>query len=187
MNQVKIGAQFIGKTAKGGVNQVNSVWKDFKAFIDKGNVVDLAVAVVMGAAFTAIVNSLVKDILTPCITVMAKGNMENLFTIIGTVPDACRNNNCATPEIATENKATVLRYGNFVQQVINFLIISIFIFFIVKVYAAAFRRKKVDPTEKDCPFCCKKIPIKAVRCGFCTSALPMEEVDAVIQLDNKMY
>jgi large conductance mechanosensitive channel len=189
MNQVKTGSKLIGKTAKGGADFGYSVWKDFKAFIDKGNVVDLAVAVVMATAFTSIVNSLVKDIFTPCITFMVRANLENMFAYLGEKPEAwpATNAHVQLPKKAMENKATILRYGNFVQQIISFLIISIFMFFVVKAYAAAFRRKKVDPTGKDCPFCCKTVQVKAVRCGFCTSALPKEEVDSVIQMDAKMH
>ncbi|KAL2913150.1 hypothetical protein HK105_207391 [Polyrhizophydium stewartii] len=166
-----------GEQLKGGaiksVKAVGSVLDDFKEFLNRGNVVDLAVGIVMGAAFTAIVNSFVNDLITPFIGLATQNNLENSFIIIrcpGNVTDCHNKGLWSTPADANKAGAVTWNWGRFLQTCINFVIISAIIYFIVKAYAAAFRRKKPD-TTKDCPFCAKSIPKKAVRCPECTSML----------------
>jgi large conductance mechanosensitive channel len=126
----------------------------FKQFILKGNVVDLAVGVVIGGAFGAIVTALVKDIITP------------IIGAIGGKPDFSAIN-------FTINNSKFL-IGDFLNAVISFLIIATVIYFFVvvpmnKMMAKMKRGEKVDPTEKTCPQCLSMIPLKAKRCKFCTS------------------
>jgi large conductance mechanosensitive channel len=140
--------------------------KDFKAFIMKGNVLDLAVAVIIGAAFGAIVNSMVADIVMPPIGLLLKGvDFKDLFI-------ALNGQSYATLAAAKAAAAPVLAYGQFLNAVINFLIIAFVIFLIVR---AANKLQKpapaAAPSTKDCPFCCTPIPIPAKRCGHCTSQL----------------
>jgi large conductance mechanosensitive channel len=131
--------------------------KDFKEFIMKGNVVDLAVAVVIGAAFGAIVTALVKDLVTP------------LIAAIGGQPDF-------SGLTFTINNSKFM-YGDFINAVISFLIIAVVIFFLVvkplnSVMERAKRNKTTeDPTTKKCPSCFSVVDIKATRCAFCTSTL----------------
>jgi large conductance mechanosensitive channel len=134
-----------------------STAREFKAFIMRGNVVDLAVAVVIGAAFGAVVTALVKDIITPLIAaIFGKPDFSGLsFTI---------------------NKSTFL-YGDFINAVVSFLLIAIAIFFfIIKPLNMLLARRRTeppaDPTTRDCPFCLSNVPLKATRCAFCTSELP---------------
>jgi large conductance mechanosensitive channel len=103
--------------------------KEFRDFIAKGNVMDMAVGIVIGAAFTAIVNSLVKDLLTPLIGSVGKANFENLFVVLkeGTTPGPY-----ATPDIAQKTGAVTLTYGNFLNAVINFLIVAFALFLLIK-------------------------------------------------------
>jgi large conductance mechanosensitive channel len=128
--------------------------KDFKKFILRGNVVDLAVAVVIGAAFGAVVTSLVKDIFTPLIAaILGKPDFSNLSFNI--------------------NKS-VLLYGDFLNALIAFLSISVVVFFFVvqpinKLQTRANRNKVKEPDEKQCPECLSNIPIKAHKCMYCTS------------------
>ncbi|TPX66745.1 hypothetical protein SpCBS45565_g04308 [Spizellomyces sp. 'palustris'] len=173
----------VGSGAMKGVKAVGGVLDNFKEFLNRGNVVDLAVGIVMGAAFTAIVTSLVQDIFTPFISLATSANLANNFLILRCpkavnatqpfFPDYPPRNFCQdfwkTTAEAQKAGAVTWNWGNFVQSVINFLIISIIIFFIVKMYAAAFRRKKADVKTKECPFCCKDVPLKATRCPMCTS------------------
>ncbi len=137
--------------------------KEFKKFIMRGNVVDLAVAVVIGAAFTAVVNALVKDFLTPLIAAV-QGNQQfsdYAFTING----------------------IKFPYGDFLNVLISFLLTSAVVFFLVvqplnHLNELSKRSKKPeDPTEKKCPECLSEIPIKATRCKFCTSRLSMPAAD----------
>jgi large conductance mechanosensitive channel len=123
--------------------------KEFKEFINRGNVIDLAVAFVLGVAFADVVKSLVKDVVMPPIGfILGKVDFSNLVLTIGKVE---------------------IRYGLFINSLITFLIVSFVVFLIVK----AVNRLKVPiaVTTKDCPFCCTAIPIAATRCSACTSEL----------------
>jgi large conductance mechanosensitive channel len=144
------------------------MWKEFKEFAVKGNVIDLAVAVIIGAAFGAIITSLVKDILMPPLGVLTGGlDFSNLFLVL---KDAPGGGTFATPAEAAKAGAVTLNYGNFITLVINFLIVALCIFLLVR---AINRLKKPQPAaapvSKDCPFCQMTISIKATRCPHCTS------------------
>jgi large conductance mechanosensitive channel len=124
---------------------------EFKAFISKGNVMDLAVGVIIGTAFTAIVNSLVKDILMPIIGIVAgKIDFGGLTANIGDAK---------------------LTYGLFINAVINFLIIAWVIFLLVKAVNKIQKPAEAAPTTKPCPYCTEAIPVAATRCPRCTSQL----------------
>lgn len=141
------------------------MFKEFKTFIMRGNVLDLAVALVIGAAFGVIVNSFVNDILMPPIGLMlGRVDFSNLF--LNMTPDKYSG-----PSLAEAKKAgaATLNYGLFINNILNFLIIAFAVFIIVK-QANRFK-KPVAATTKECPFCVKEIPLKATRCAFCTSAL----------------
>ncbi len=131
--------------------------QDFKKFIMKGNVVDLAIAVVVGAAFGAVVTSLVSNIITPMIG--AIGGQPDFSTLYFTI-----------------NNSKFL-YGEFINSVLSFLIISTVVFFFIIVplnklqSRAAKSKKSEDPLEKKCPECLSDIPKAATKCKFCTSAL----------------
>ncbi len=146
------------------------MFKEFKEFAIKGNAVDLAVGVVIGAAFGSIVTSLVKDILMPPIGLLTGGlDFSNKFMIL---KDAPAGGTFATTADAVKAGAITWNYGNFVTLVINFLIVAFCIFLVVK---AMNKMKKPSPTaapvSKDCPSCTMTIPIKAKRCPHCTSEL----------------
>jgi large conductance mechanosensitive channel len=134
-----------------------SLMQEFRAFVLRGNVVDLAVAVVIGAAFGAVVTALVKDILTPFITaIVGKPDFSGLTFRI--------------------HKST-FRYGDFINVVISFLSIAAAVFFfVVKPLNVLMARRKteteVDSPTKDCPECLSSIPAGASRCAFCTAAQP---------------
>jgi large conductance mechanosensitive channel len=126
---------------------------EFKAFILRGNVVDLAVAVVIGAAFGALVTAFVRDFITPILAIPGKSDFSSLsFTING----------------------SVFRYGDFINALISFVIIAaVVFFFVVKPinYLMSRRKTEAAPATKDCPFCLSKVPVGATRCAFCTSEL----------------
>src|SRR5689334_19211552 len=138
--------------------------KDFKSFVMKGNVLDLAVAVIIGAAFGAIVVSLVNDIIMPPIG-MLLGHMDfkELFLSLN-------GQSYATLAAAKAAAAPVIAYGQFLNTVINFLIIALVIFIIVRA-ASRMQKPAGAPTTKDCKFCFQPIPIPATRCPHCTSQL----------------
>jgi large conductance mechanosensitive channel len=141
--------------------------KEFKEFIMKGNVLDLAIAVIIGGAFGAIVTSLVGDILMPPLGLaMGKVDFKDLFISLN-------GQAYASLAAAKTAGAPVIAYGQFINTVINFLIIAFVIFMIVK-QANRFKKPApapAAPVTKDCPFCASAIPLKAVRCPLCTSAL----------------
>ncbi|HEY3837096.1 MAG TPA: large conductance mechanosensitive channel protein MscL [Bryobacteraceae bacterium] len=142
--------------------------KEFKAFIAKGNVLDLAVAVIMGASFGAIVTSAVNDVIMPPIgLVLGKVDFKELFFPLD-------GKSYATLADAKKAAAPVIAYGTFVNTVINFLIVAFFVFLVVQAVSKMKRTEPVveaAPTTKECPFCASTIPIKAVRCPQCTSDL----------------
>lgn len=128
--------------------------KEFKEFISRGNVLDMAVGIIVGSAFTAIVTSLVEDILTPLIGL-----------ILGGIDLAGKNVKVFDATIS---------YGSFIQAIINFLLISLSVFFLVKAINILQRKKEKKPEEittKKCPFCFTEIAIQATRCPNCTSEL----------------
>jgi large conductance mechanosensitive channel len=150
--------------------------QDFKAFIMRGNVIDMAVGIIIGIAFGLVVNSLVKDVIMPPIG-LALGNVDftNLFVVLReglTTPGPY-----ASLAAAQAAGAVSINYGLFINYVVNLLIIAAAVFFlIVRPIAKLQARKKVEPaapTTKECPYCFTPIPIKASRCPNCTSELKM--------------
>ena len=148
--------------------------KEFREFAVKGNVVDMAVGIIIGGAFATLARSLVDDVLMPPIGLALGGvDFSNLFLVLraGTpqVP-------YATLEAAREAGAVTIAYGVFVNVVVSFLIVALAVFFLVKGINSLKRKEAAPapepPGTKDCPFCATAIPIKATRCPHCTSELP---------------
>jgi large conductance mechanosensitive channel len=147
------------------------MWKDFKEFVVKGNAIDLAVGVIIGAAFGAIVASLVKDVLMPPISVFTGGlDFSNKFLVLK--PGANGQSDFATPAEALAAKAITWNYGNFLTLVINFLVVALCIFLLVR-FLQKLKRPATNaaPVSKDCPYCQMTIPLKATRCPHCTSEM----------------
>ena len=140
--------------------------KEFKEFIMRGNVMDMAVGVIVGGALGAIVNSLVNDVIMPVISLATgKVDFSNLFVSLD-------GTKYATLAEAQEAGGSVFAYGNFIQAVIEFLIIALCIFLMVKgVNKLRKPEPEAAPTTKVCPFCKNEVPLEATRCGFCTSEL----------------
>ncbi len=143
------------------MSKKNGFIGEFKKFILRGNVMDMAVGVIVGGAFTAIVTSLNQDILTPILGIFGGTDFSNLSVKLG-----------------SGEEAPVLMYGNFITAVINFLITAFVIFCMVKAINALnekFMKKEeeapAEPTTKKCPFCKSEIAIDATRCPHCTSEL----------------
>ena len=147
------------------------MWKEFKEFAVKGNAIDLAVGVIIGAAFGGIIASLVKDILMPPIGLVTGGlDFSNKFIVLKAGADGATN--FATPADALAHKAITWNYGNFITLVINFVIVAFCIFLVVKAVNKTKRPAPgAKPVSKDCPACAMTIPIKATRCPHCTSEL----------------
>ena len=148
--------------------------KDFKAFILRGNVVDMAVGIIIGAAFGTIVSSLVKDVIMPPIGLLL-GNIDfsNLLIVLKEGTTAGPYTSVSAAQTAG---AVTLNYGQFVNTIISFLILAaVIFFFVVRPIARMQTSKKAAapaaPTTKECPFCYSNIPIKATRCPNCTSTL----------------
>ncbi len=145
------------------------MWKEFRDFAVKGNVVDLAVGVIIGAAFTSVVNSLVNDILMPPIGRLTGGvDFTNLFVSLN-------GQHYPTLAAAKAAGAPTINYGLFANAVINFLIVAGVIFLLVRQLTRFDRLSRVAsavPSTKKCPFCASSIPRAAVRCPLCTSDLP---------------
>jgi large conductance mechanosensitive channel len=141
------------------------VIKEFKAFIMRGNVLDLAIGIVIGVAFGVIVTSFVNDILMPPIGLLL-GHVDFTNLFVNLTPE--KYNGSVLSEAKKAGAATV-NYGLFINNVLNFVIVAFVVFIIVK-QANRFK-KPAEVTVKACPFCLKDVPLKATRCAFCTSAL----------------
>jgi large conductance mechanosensitive channel len=145
--------------------------KEFKEFAMRGNVMDMAIGIVIGAAFGTIIKSLVADVIMPPIGLLLGGvDFSNLFVVLKEGAEA------AGPYTALADAqaagAVTLNYGVFINTVISFLIVAFAIFMLVKSMNAAKRKEEAppaEPTTKNCPQCASEIPIKAVRCPMCTS------------------
>jgi len=146
------------------------ILKEFKTFVMRGNVLDLAVAVIIGGVFGKIVSSLVNDVLMPPIgLIVGKVDFSGLFLNLS-------DGTYATLAEAQKAGAPVIKYGLFINTVIDFLIVSFVIFLVVRVANRLQRiQEKTEaaaaPTTKECPQCLSVIPLRATRCGHCTSTL----------------
>lgn len=151
---------------------MNSLVKDFREFIMRGNVVDMAVGIIIGVAFGAIVKSLVDDIIMPPIgLVLGNVDFSSLFVVLksGATPGPY-------PTIAAAHHAGAVtwNYGTFINTVIYFLIVAFAVFMMVRALARLQRKNEepaAEPTTRDCPYCLSSVPIKASRCPQCTSEL----------------
>jgi large conductance mechanosensitive channel len=146
--------------------------KEFKEFAMRGNVVDMAIGIIMGAAFGTIVKSLVDDVIMPPIGLLL-GNVDfsNLFI---TLKQGVAAGPYATLEIAKKAGAVTLSYGAFFNTVISFIIVAFSVFLLVKGMNKLKRQQEAAPaapTTKECPHCLSTIPIKAGKCAHCTSQL----------------
>ena len=149
---------------------MKKIWKEFKEFAVKGNAVDLAVGVIIGAAFSGIISSLVKDIVMPPISLLTGGlDFSNKFIILRGAKDGSTAFN--TPADAVKAGAVTLNYGNFLTLAINFLIVAGAVFLLVRAINKLKGPPEAEPTSKECPACAMKIPLKAVRCPHCTTEL----------------
>ena len=147
---------------------------DFKAFIMRGSVVDMAVGIVIGVAFGAIVTSGVKDVIMPPIgLLLGEVDFANLMVVLR---EGATAGPYATPAAAQEAGAVTINYGQFINTVINFLIIALVVFFgiirpVSRVRARQATEAPAPPATKECPFCFSSIPVRATRCPNCTSEL----------------
>jgi large conductance mechanosensitive channel len=143
---------------------------DFKAFIMKGNVLDLAVAVVVGSAFGVVVKSLVDDIIMPPIGLaLGRVDFSNLYVILKEGTKAAPP--YATLADATAAGAVTWNYGMFINNIVAFLIVALAVFLAVRFVSGRMKKPAAAPTTKDCPYCATAIPIAAKRCPKCTSQL----------------
>jgi large conductance mechanosensitive channel len=140
--------------------------KEFKEFALRGNVVDLAIGIIIGGAFGKIVSSLVNDVIMPPIGQLLGGvDFASLYLNLS-------GGSYASLAAAQEAGAATINYGVFLNTVIDFIIVAFAIFLLVRAINKMKRQPApADPTTKDCPFCLSKVPIAATRCPFCTSEL----------------
>jgi large conductance mechanosensitive channel len=141
--------------------------KEFKEFAMRGNVLDLAIGVIIGAAFGKIVSSFVADVLMPPIGKLMGGvDFSNLFLVLG-------SGHYDTLKAAKDAGAATLNYGIFINAVIDFLIVAFAVFLVVKAVNRAMPKPApaAAPATKECPYCLSAVPAKAARCAFCTSSL----------------
>ena len=147
--------------------------KEFKEFIMRGNVIDMAVGIIIGAAFATIVRSLVSDVIMPPIGLLL-GNVDftNLFAVL---KEGATRAPYASLADAQAAGAVSVNYGAFIMTIISFLIIAFCVFLLIRqVNKLKKEEPPAEPDSKDCPYCLSSIPIKATRCAHCTSELKAE-------------
>jgi large conductance mechanosensitive channel len=142
------------------------MYSEFKTFIMRGNVVDLAIGVIIGAAFGKIITSFVEDVLMPPIgLLLGRVDFANLFINLS-------GKDYPSVAAAKQAGAATLNYGIFFNNIINFLIIAFVIFLLIKqINRMQEPAPTAAPTTKDCPYCLSSVPLKATKCAFCTSEL----------------
>lgn len=148
--------------------------KDFRAFIMRGNVLDLAVGVIIGASFGKIVTSLVNDVIMPPIGMaLGKVDFSNLFLVLDPKGE--------TETALIRKNGVVISYGAFINTLIEFLIIAFCVFLIIRL-VTRLQRQPVEQAEatstRNCPFCISTVPLEATRCAFCTSELKPADIPA---------
>ncbi len=150
---------------------MKKLFDEFKTFALKGNVLDLAVGIILGTAFKSIVDSLVKDVIMPPVgLLLGRVDFANLFAVLKQGKPA---GPYATPAAAADAGAVTLNYGVFINTIISFVIVALVLFFLIKGFNAMKKEAPAPPvTTKTCPFCQTTIPLKASRCPNCTSQLP---------------
>jgi large conductance mechanosensitive channel len=139
--------------------------REFKAFVMRGNLLELAVAFILGVAFGRVVTSLVNDVIMPPIGLLLGGvDFGNLFINLSTT---------SYPTLAEAQAAgaATLNYGVFILAVLDFVVVALVVFLLVRAVSRMQRPKPAAPTSKDCPYCLSVIPLKATRCPHCTSEL----------------
>ncbi len=157
---------------------LKNVMKEFKTFALKGNVLDMAVGIIIGASFGKIVDSLVKDVMMPPLGwLLGKVDFSNLYIKLldGSVPGPY-----ASLDAAQKAGAVTINYGLFLNALISFIIVAFAVFLLIKgINTLRAKMEKAEakeaaaaaPTEKECPYCCSKVPLGATRCPYCTSEL----------------
>ncbi len=148
------------------------MWKEFREFVLRGNVLDMAVGIIIGAAFGTIVKSLVDDIIMPPIGLLLGGvDFASLFILL-------RAGSPAPPYVSLADAkaagAVTINYGVFFNAVISFLIIALVVFLLIRYFNRMRREEEAppaEPTTRECPHCLSTVPIKAIRCAYCTSDL----------------
>ena len=148
-------------------------FKGFRDFIMRGNVMDLAIGIIIGSAFSAVVNSVVDNLMMPPLGLLfGNADFQDLFIVLRQGEESLPAG--ATLEMAREIGAVTFNYGQFLTDLLSFLILGFGVYLIVKGLRSFEKPKEAEeksPTEKDCPYCQKSIALKAIRCPYCTSKL----------------
>jgi large conductance mechanosensitive channel len=148
-----------------------NMWREFREFALRGNVVDMAVGIIVGAAFGTIVKSLVDDVIMPPIGLLLGGvDFSNFFLLLKEGSPAAPYASLADAQAAG---AVTVNYGVFLNAVISFLVVALVIFFLIRLMNRLRREEEAsaEPTTKECPHCLSTIPLEATRCAYCTSDL----------------
>jgi large conductance mechanosensitive channel len=151
---------------------MKKLFEEFKTFIIQGNAMDLAIGIIIGSAFSVVVNSIVDNLLMPPLgLLLGRVNFQDLFIVLRQGEQGLPPN--ATLAMAKELGAVTFNYGQFLTDFVSFILLGFGVFLIIKAINKLKQEPKeqADPTDKDCPYCLQSIPIKATRCPYCTSQL----------------
>jgi large conductance mechanosensitive channel len=151
---------------------MKKLFEEFKTFIIQGNAMDLAIGIIIGSAFSVVVNSIVDNLLMPPLgLLLGRVKFQDLFIVLRQGEQALPPN--ATLAMAKELGAVTFNYGQFLTDVVSFILLGFGVFLIIKAINKLKQEPKeqAEPTDKDCPYCLQSISIKAIRCPHCTSQL----------------
>jgi len=164
--------------------KAQSLWGDFKDFIDEGNVAGLAVGIMVGAGFARVISSFIEDVLMPPLGILLGSNFDNLFIIIKPADNSTNDPvQYKTPEQAQADGNVTLNYGRFALNIANFVVLALVLFWVIRIIQV-FRREEVIKAKVKCPFCKQRIPKKAVKCSFCASWVDGRDPLPVLETDN---
>lgn len=170
-NDEETGHQLPGRKLSGIVGWFSNMLYDFKNFINKGSVLDLAVGIVIGEAFSSVVGSFVTDIFSPFLGLIVSSKLSEAFIVIKKGPHFPY----ITRDEARKDGAVTWNYGNFMQLMINFFCVSVCLFVVIRMSQSIHRKRVSERKTKECPLCYSDIDGRAIRCSKCGGEIPRDE------------
>eukprot|EP00835_Amoeboradix_gromovi_P002525 NODE_145_length_17646_cov_0.204536.p8 type:complete len:208 gc:universal NODE_145_length_17646_cov_0.204536:513-1136(+) len=162
--------------ARRGINAPRHVFREFLRFLTKGNVVQLSIAVILGTAFNAVINSIVLNFINPFIGLLGAKNLENFYVPLSRCGNDC---NYSTPADANKNNVVTLNVGAVASSIITFILVTILCYVMANTLLKYMNKNFKDDDRDDCIYCFEKIRIAAVKCPFCHTLNPFQDAETL--------